>query len=190
MTLCIGVQYPDLVELYTDGLITSEGGPPDRSRKVFSAHGVVWAASGDIAVAQYLKTLDCRPIKGRQGFEKWFHGAVVPLWHERVLGLSSGQESIGDRCDLLAVHRGQLWEMSEGYAMTRVLNYTCIGSGAQYAHGYLACVREGTDVLLSGKEANLRCLRAVSKLDKCVGPPYFRYTINKAGALQEFIWNE
>lgn len=133
MTLAIGWQLDSSAVLAADTLVCSTYGPTDRCDKIFRSHGVQWVCAGDLAMAQYLRAVDAPAFSGRN-FERWYiKHILVPLVtiRDHIAKDSS--------CVLLAVAKGVLYEVSSDGCVTRPqMGYACIGSGSQYAYGYLA----------------------------------------------------
>ena len=154
MTLAMGwADARGTVHLASDRLISAE--PPWLESKQFSAHGVRWAFAGLACVRALLPTL---PVPRCDSFDRWWPQHAYPA-------LKAIWPSEEDYPTLLAVHGGTVYTTYEHGGVRR--GSGIIGSGAQYAWGWLAHRAEMWD------RAMLPWLfRDVSLLDVAVSSEY------------------
>lgn len=178
MTLCIAWKNGDDVYFAADSKINYGSMPSERGEKVFSAHGIVWAMSGDVSAEHALRTADCKPFRGRgtQQFSDWYVKKLHPKIQERI------DDEDHDECafDLIASVRGELWTASSGMDLVKSTRpYVCIGSGAQYAYGAVeALARISKDYT---KVDYVYVCNLVGTMCDSVGGPYREYRVKKNG---------
>ena len=177
MTLCVGYTSRNGAVLMSDTRLADEDGPPETVEKVFRAHGVVWAFSGEWIYKQHLCAVSCREYSAKADFESWWMQDLLPVFQHRINNFI--REEIKEQgCNMLAVAGGVLYNIGDSYEAVRVGSGTiaCIGSGAPFARGAVAYAgRSGFSFA--------KLYRAVASLDPYVGPPFYTYNVTRRGKI-------